>query len=442
MKKQTVFAFLVVLALALSSCGTTPPATLVTVSPTPTATQPPTDIPTQTLMPTVTLAPPTSWTESVITPTPRTPSGEIKFPTPRIYTENGNLYFQDNTGKPTQLNNSGKVYSAILSDDGQKVVFYLQDDPNKLYSINSNRSNEQVIITNNALPSLQQGGKIKALTFIPKTHFLLFNIYLCDPNTLTVSQKALDCTVDIYKIDTDSKRLLSIVTGLHGNSAHEHNFEVSPNGKYISVAAAGHINIYTDSDIVYQNVITYEVTSPNEYLPKQYWFPDSSGLIFVVAISPLTWTFSQYIAYRYKLGEEANLVPFDKFIVIKDYIDDEWCVSPDRNWILFPRHETGEPFYSGNHYVGNLNNGHTRAYEASARNSLLYSCLWSPDSKYFIDSWRSTIESVDGSQFIPVDGYLGYFLAWIDNTHYYYLADDIPNTPSTRQTYIGEIPNK
>jgi hypothetical protein len=136
------------------------------------------------------------------------------------------------------------------------------------------------------------------------------------------------------------------------------------------------------------------------------------------------------------------LIPFDKFIEIKDFRDNEWCVSPDRNWILFPRHETGEPFYSGSHYVGNLNNGYTRAYEPSGIQPLYYYyCLWSPDSKHFIDSWHMSIKSVDESKSIPVDGYAGYFLAWIDNTHYYYIAEEIPNTPSTRQTYIGEIPN-
>lgn len=334
-------------------------------------------------------------------------------------------------------NKSSNVYT---SDDGKKIVFYRGETEDNVYSANADGSNEQLIIKSKSLPILGQG-RIKALTFVSKTHFLLFNTYLCNPHKFLYD--ASDCAVGIYSVDTDTGKINELLAGLNGNTMQERNFEVSPDGRYMSVATSGHIDIYylslngpADSDIAYQNAILYWRTKPDEYLPKQYWLPDSSGLIAIIAISPYNEPStlpSTYAAYRYKLGDKASKIPLDKFIM-QDTQGDFWCVSPDRNWILFSGNDTGDPRRDTLDYLGNLTTGHTQAYELSGWP--LYSCQWSPDSKHFVSNTNTIgfIGSVNGSPPIPIGGY---FMKWIDATHYYYST--MEKTVDTIRIYIGEI---
>ncbi len=356
---------------------------------------------------------------------------------PKVYAKDGNLYFQSNANQVTKLTNSGKDRDPLLSDDEEKIVFYRGEADDNVYSINNDGSDEQLIIASKFLPRLGQG-EIKALTVVPNAHSLLFNTYLCNPRPLGPSYNAPDCTVGIYSVNLDSGEIRNIVGGLSGNTMQERNFEISPDGHFISVAASGHIDIYGFSQLIYPDAISYPRTKPDEFLPKQYWLPDSSGLIVIVATDPYNEPGTPpatYAAYRYILGDKANLIPFDKFIIWNVQAPD-WCISPDRNWILFAGTDSGDRRDVGLHYLGNLTDGHTQAYKPA--NWHLHDCHWSPDSKHFVADRSSTITfigSVDGSLPIPVSGY---FLEWIDNTHYYYVTID-GNKTDTIKTYIGEI---
>jgi hypothetical protein len=370
----------------------------------------------------------------------RTPVAQMKRHSPRVYTTNGNVYFQNNNGKRIQITNSGKDQFPILSDDWQKIVFYRGDNYDNLYSINVDGSNERLLITSKSLPTLSQG-EIKAPTFKPNTHYLLFNTYLCNPKPTGPYYNAPDCTVSIYGVDADTGDFLhQIVAGLSGNTMQDGNFEVSPDGQYISVASSGHINIYRGYDIYYQNAVVYNITQPDEYLPRQFWLPDSSGLLAIVATDkynePGTPSWS-YAVYRYKLGETAVQIPLDKTIVRTQ--GDTSCVSPDRNWILFAGTGADIDFdqWRGEQqgYLGNLNNGQTQSF---TQYEYPWECAWSPDNKHFVslgNSSLSFIGSVNGSLPIPVNGV---FLEWIDNTHYYYETYENGKVES-RKVYIGEI---
>jgi len=220
------------------------------------------------------------------------------------------------------------------------------------------------------------------------------------------------------------------------------NFEISSDGEYLSVAGAGYINIYNLSSgrfkIAYPNVLTYYVTTSDEYLPQQYWLPDSKGLIIICAADheynePATppWT---YVAFRYTIGDrQAVKIPLDKFI-IWDVQRDDWSISPDRKWLLFAGNETGDLRDDSLVYLGNLTNGNTQAY--SSTGWPLDYCEWSPDSKHFVlrNSIPGLIGSVDGGPLIPVNGS---FVEWVDATHYYY--EVINDTTDITQTYMGEI---
>ena len=475
--KASKFIFLVLLTATLTACGAsnTAPATvnstptstknLVVASPIDTATYPPlptfAPLPTLVPIPSPTFKPkkqPTSsptplinsqlvdyWlTQYALTTPIRTPVAQMKFNSPRVYTANGNIYFQVSSGKAIQITDSGKDQYPILSDDWQKIVFYRGDNYDNLYSINADGSSERLLITSKALPTLSQG-EIKAPTFKPKTHYLLFNTYLCNPKPTGPSYDAPDCTVSIYGVDADTGDFLhKIVAGLSGNTMQGGNFEISPDGQYISVASSGHINIYRGYDIYYQNAVVYNITRPDEYLPRQFWLPDSSGLLAIVATDkynePGTPSWS-YAVYRYKLGETAVQIPLDKTIVRTQ--GDTSCVSPDRNWILFAGTDANIGFDQwmgeGQGYLGNLTNGQTQAITQFL---FPWDCVWSPDNKHFvaygIGSPLTFIGSIHGSALIPVSGS---FLEWIDNTHYYYETYENGKVES-RKIYIGEITDK
>jgi Tol biopolymer transport system component len=308
----------------------------------------------------------------------RTPVTPIPVWLPRVYENDGNLYFQKNEDLLIQLTYSGKDRDPILSHDEQKIVFYRGEVYDNVYSINADGSEEKLIIKSSQLPVLGQG-EIKALTFAPNSHYLRFNTYLCNPRTVGPSYNAPDCTVGIYGVNTDSGEIREIISGLSGNMMQDRNFQVSPNGKYISVAASGLINIYAGSDVIYQNALIYDITRSDEYLPEQYWLPDSSGLIAVVATSG----YNNYAVYRYILGDKAIEIVLGTSIGRGDL-----CISPDRDWIYF------SSYLGGENYLANLKSGYTQPYQGGSP----FYCKWSPDSKHFAStsSTFGVMGSVEG----------------------------------------------
>jgi hypothetical protein len=243
----------------------------------------------------------------------------------------------------------------------------------------------------------------------------------------------------------DTREIDIIAENISGNSMSfdDGNFEISPNGRYISVAGAGHIDIYLISSghfkTAHPNAMKYFITSSGEYLPKQYWLPDSTGLIIIRAADhehnePATPP-ALYVVFRYIMGNgQAVQLPLDKSI-IWDQQHDNWCVSPDRNWIVFAGNETGDRSDESFYYLGNLNNGYTQAFTSSAWSPLKV-CGWSPDSKHFAFTGNiAVIAAVDGNIF-PIGGT---FAGWIDSTRYYYTV--MKQGTDSIQTYVGEISN-
>jgi WD40 repeat protein len=398
---------------------TLPPHSLL-----PSSTPPPTITQTSTNFPSIYV-----WMTQYALATPiRTPVTPIPFRLHKVYEKDGNLFFQKNETQAIQLTNSGRDRNPILSEDGQKIVFYRGEADDNVYSIDIDGTNEQLIIKSNEL-SIPEPGEVKGLTFIADSHLLLFNIYLCNPHPPGPHYNAPDCTVGLYEVNTDSGETHELVSGLSGNTMQYRNFSVSPDGKYVSVAASGHIDIYSGDEIIYQNALVYEITKPDEYLPQQYWLPDSSGLIAVVATGgynePGTPP-SGFALYRYIVGARAAKIELGVSIG-RGVGGVSLSISPDRNWVYFLR-SLGET------YVANLKTGYTQPYEGIGR---LDALQWSPDSKYFASSSSSfdMIGSVHGPP-IPVGGY---FLQWIDSSHYYYVVVE-GNDPSKFKNYIGIVP--
>lgn len=382
-----------------------------------------------------------AWRTQIAQATPiRTPVARTnleKFPA--VAVQDGNLFFRRRAGYSVKLTGSGKDRDPVLSDDGRKIVFYRGETYDNLYFINSDGSRNQAILTNET-PLLIGKGEIYSPAFVPGTHILLFNTYLCGPKKGLYDYA--DCSISVYSLDTDTGEIHIVAENIEGNAMRSSNFEISPDGQYVSVAGMGHIDLYGFSsghfEIAYRNVITYSITPPDEYLPRQYWLPDSSGLIMIPAADgqynePATPP-ALYIAFRYTIKEKQTVkIPLDKFIVW-DVEADSWSISPDRNWILFAGSETNMRGDYSLHYLGNLIDGHTQAFGEIGWP--LYDCTWSQDSKHFAlrNGTPSFIGSVDGSPIVTVSGS---FDTWIDTTHYYYKV--FGDTSGTTKVYIGEI---
>ena len=264
-------------------------------------------------------------------------------------------------------------------------------------------------------------GKVRALTFVPSTHTLLFNTYLCNPQVALYN--ASDCTVSIYSVDTDIGAINQLIAGLGGNTMQSQNFEVSPDGRMLSIANLGHVDIYFlyshSIDIFHQDVILYSHTIPDEYLPHIYWLPDSSGLIAVLATDkynePATPPHT-YAVWRYKFDKDlAVQISLNATIVFSSRCS--FSISPDKNWIYFMGNEIGDETAMPSLYLGNLENGHTQAIEWTLNIDcpIPFSIRWSPDNSYY--AFWNVSAPVDKTPSNPINGD---FLSWIDARHYFY----------------------
>lgn len=437
--KEGLFRYLwVVIVFMLAGCGTVPteePIILTSTS-APTLTALPqfsTPLPLKTIEPTPT---------STLTPAPSKPFSLDRLR--MVYVEDGNLYIRDGLTPSIQLTFSGIDQNPVISDDGEKIVFYRGDNFDTVFSINADGSQERLIIQSKTLPVLGQG-KVQALTFAPESdtlvpgkHYLLFNTFLCDPPPDGPLYDAKDCTVGIFIVDTDTGEINQLIIGLSGNVLQSRNFEISPNGQMLSIANSGHVDIfflYSGSiDIFHQDAILYNRTIPDEYLPHVYWLPDSSGFIAILATDefnePATPPHT-YAAWRYKLDEEnAIQIPLTATIMFNSGCN--FSVSPDRNWIYFVGNESGIVWETPTQYLGNLIDGRTIPYAGGNYCPSTYYSIpkWSPDSKYFTASGYASMGNIGSISGLPIP-VSGQFLNWIDSNHYFY--------QEANELLIGEI---
>lgn len=471
-RRKTLLLYYLWLFIFITSCGTatSQPAsatTMDTKSPVPTINVT-TELPLPTPLPTFTpdlLSPPNQY-ETPIPALPKIPTAPVFVPLLQtsspslsetvqptftqesepfsldklrmVYEIDGNIYRRDGANPPKQLTYSGEDRDPILSGDGDKVIFYRGKSDENVYSINANGSNEQLIIKSQLLPILAQGD-IKALTFVPNTHFMLFNTYLC--NESKALYNASDCSVGVYSVNVDSGEIRAVVNGLSGNRANSRNFQISPDGAIISITAAGHLDLYYFSsgysDITHPDALRYYRTMPDEYLPDQYWLPDSSGLFAVITLSqsfePSTAP-SPYAVLRYTINDEQGVqIPLEMPIVANSGCN--YSISPDGNWILYLSDENSAEIKMPSLYLGNLNNGQSQRIDwefFSDCPSSYYGSRWSPDGKYY--GFERKLFSPDGIS-ISIDGY---FSRWIDSTHYFYLTYQENQQPLWK-VHIGEI---
>jgi Tol biopolymer transport system component len=316
----------------------------------------------------------------------------------------------------------------MISDDNQKIVFTRHspgDGYSNFYSVNADGSGEREIVTEQWLNSLEDGTRAFFPVFAPKSHQLVFNTRLCESQ----DYNAL-CVVGVFLVDADTGEIRKIV---HPDKAGQYdrdgNFKVSPNGKIISVASSGHIDIFDiNGKAVRENVLPYTPSTPTELFPDQYWLPGSDGIIAALPNEiHFGWAYPSipsYSVWRYALLENtATQIPLEPPPgLVSSTCGDIANLSPDGNWLLYVGFE--ETNRSHLLYLKNLVNGHAQPYQGYACPRRPYQ-PWSPDSKYFVFGYY--IAAV-GQMPIFANPISSSFAEWIDDTHYTYLAsiDNIP----------------
>ncbi len=372
---------------------------------------------------------PTRWSVQfsptpTITPTPAPPQPFSLAGYVMVFLKDGNLYFQDENNTPVQLTHGGDApHSPMISDDNQKIVFF-RNDYSEIYSVNANGSQEKKLVSKRSLPENWYGGATQA--FIPGSHKLLYSTYKCERK-----EEGQLCAVGISLVDTDTGTIKRLVApGTTEKLNHDGIFRVSPDGTMVSVASIGRIDIYDmNGQIVRKNVLPYTPSTSYTLFPKQFWLPDSSGLI--VAVPDATFdsvaygNMSVYTVWRYTIGTDtSSIIPITP-VPICGFFE----VSPDGNWVFYGSSVLYEP----ETYIGNLINAQTQFLVNHPSFHPVIS--WSPNSEHFIYSQSNLGSVVMDKPSIHLEGP---FTGWIDAKHFTFLSEKQRDGKNYR-TLIGEI---
>ena len=329
----------------------------------------------------------------------------------------------------------------MFSDDGEKIIFYRGKilDNNSIFSISADGSHEQELITTDWLDTLGTATKAGHLVFVPNTHQILFNTYLCPEN----NNFSTGCKVGLFLTNADTGKLKEIITPtlggrlpIGGNSQWVSNFSISPNGKLLSVAHEGQIDILgLDGKVIDQSIMTYSPGMPFELYPRVYWLSDSSGLIAALPaeieyFGPLLTGDPAYTIWRYifdgNVATKISLDPAPSWMHMES--NDVISISPNREWVIYFSKDCQL-------YKGNLLDGST---------DLLLPCRyflpmqWSSDSMHFASG-----ANPEGAIFGSIDAPLNYapwhFLDWIDPQRFIYFPASSYNNKEDIQIFVGEI---
>jgi hypothetical protein len=419
------------LIFLLAACGPVPAEQPVT----PTAKSAPTSTPVPLSLPTTTATP-----DPI--PIPMSTATEI-FPLDNLrmaYIVDGNLYVQDGSNPPKQLSNSGENLYPIFSDDGEKIVFHRGEikDNDRIFSISADGSHKLALITNDWLTNLGVGTKAGHLAFVPNTHQMLFNSYLC-PEDLS-----LGCTVGLFLADTDTGIIKEIMSptlsghlaGYDINSWYG-NFSISPGGKLMSVAHAGQIDILDmNGKVIHSSIMNYTPSTPVELYPRVLWLPDSRGLIVAIPAEidyQGAWASGDpaYTIWRYTFDDNvATQIPLDPSPTwVHPECNDLMSVSPDGNWVVY---------FTDNFkvYGGNLADGSAQLYLPYVDCTPTY---WSSDNIHFIYGRHIIGQPILGSIDTSPASIPGFFLGWIDAKRYIYFPNSSFPNKENIQILVGEI---
>jgi hypothetical protein len=447
--KPSRFFWTILLALLTACGGVTPPATE-----TPTATQVPAA---NTLTPLSTFTPPpidvgafpTATATFAPKPIPVSTSTEI-YPLDNLrmaYIADGNLYVQNGSNPPKKLSESGEDWFPMFSDDGDKVVFYrgkVWEFHNSIFSVNADGSQMREIITTAWLDAFGDGTKAGHLAFVPNTHQIVFNTYLC-PEYDPASDSG--CTVGLFLIDSDTGKIKEIMSPAlggrlprAGDALWIRNFSISPDGRLLSIAHAGQIDIFDiEGNIIHQGIMKYPPGMPFELYARVYWLSDSSGLIVALPAEteyagPLWGGDPDYTIWRYtfdgNVATQIFLNPSPTWIHMVES-NDVLSVSPNREWVIYFADDCKL-------YKGNLLDEST---EMLLPCGYFLPMEWSSDNIHFADT-KTPTGTILGSVDTPLGFPPGYFVGWIDAKRFIYIPGTAYHKKEDIPVLVGETDGK
>lgn len=358
------------------------------------------------------------YSPGMLTPVPSpTPAPIARFPMNgyvMTFVKDGNLYFQDEENTPIPLAPvDEEAKQSYISDDNQKVAFHGADG--NIYSINSDGSQKQVIVSKEWKNSLKAGASIFIEGFVPDSHQLFFRTDLCESQTWW----GPPCSTSLFLTHTDTgniKKLADVgLSTQYGISMK--NIRISPNGKMIAIGNMERMDILDmDGNIICQNILTYKPSTSDVLFPSLFWFPDSSGLTIALPDSINRDRFLAYSLWRYTIKDQSAVqISLDPAPMHNDSTFD---VSPDGNWIVY-----------GNLYVvflGNLVNEQVNIIIDHDADISRFS--WGPDSRhFFFQASLWSITSIDNPSSVTFFG--GTLRQWVDKTHFvhdYYAENKDP----------------
>ena len=435
--------FLLIFIFLLTACGTVPAEKVTTPTSTSAATFTPVSTATLVDVPPIPASSATPTLTPSQTPTPSLTPLPATLPTfpldgyVMLFTKDGNLYFQDGENTPIQLSHSEKEtsYSPKLSDNNQKVVF--SQDDGSVHSINTDGTQERVILQQDWLHTFETGTQMGELNFIPNTHLLLVEAYLC-----ASEEFRSPCSISIFIADTDTSEIRKLANlGLtRQQNSMPRSIKISPDGQMIAVGNLDGLSILTlDGNIIRQNVLPYESYDSTVLFPSLFWLPDSSGLIVIVPDSDTFvagFDVPAYSVWRYDIDTvTATQIPLTPSLVYipGGYVCGGYNVSLDRKWILYLGSEDYTRSISGDGdyalYIGNLHTGQAQRYDI--RFCAKYS--WSPDSEHFL---YGNILSAMGKPSIEI--WTPNTIGWVDDFHFL-IPDDNPKPSEEINILVAEI---
>jgi WD40 repeat protein len=326
-----------------------------------------------------------------------------------LFTRDGDLYFQDGENTPVRLTgfedkNAHSPHITLLSDDNQKVAIIRRYDSN-VYSINTDGTQENIVISNDKMNAFGSGMKIGALRFVPHTHHLFFIAIQCE------TQDGSPCPTSAFLADADTGKIKKLVDLglLFVNPYHDEyrHIKISPDGKMLAVGSSDGMDIFTmDGNLIRDNILPFTPSATSIVYPSLFWLPDSSGLIMAlpntiyhgIADGDLP----AHTIWHYMIDNNTTFqIQIDPSPML-----DTFQVSPDGNWIVYG----GLPNDSSV-YLGNLTDGHRQILG----NAYQVYFSWGPDSKYFI---ATSAESVLGVIDTPILTPTCRFNQWVDANHF------------------------
>lgn len=294
-----------------------------------------------------------------------------------LFKKDSHLYFQDGEDSPIKLTQIEKEsYGYLISDDNEIVVLFREGGIDKIYATNID-GDKNVILIDWSVP-YKSGEKIGQLSFLPYTHQLFMETFLCASQEF----KTL-CFSNISIVDIDNRGINKIASlGLsYQQNSNNKNVRISPNGEMIAVGTQDGVKIYSTGGIIRENILPYRPSTLTVPFPYLSWFPDSRSLVIAnpdtVYESQAYDNFPGYTLWKYIIDTDTSL----KLPLVSPMPGNGWGyfeISPDGQWGIYGGISGSSP--DDSLFITNLITGDTKNIGKDVQPTF----SWSPDSRHFI----------------------------------------------------------